>query len=428
MAQSGLHISADQGSELAVFDNVYADIGDEQSIEQSLSTFSGHMSNIVKILSKADEFSLVLLDELGAGTDPVEGAALAVAILQYLYDKHISTFVTTHYSELKLYAISTPGVENAACEFDINNLKPTYRLLIGAPGKSNAFAISSKLGLDTSIIEKAKQMLKTDDIRFEDIITDLHLRQGKQADEEQKIERDRKEIAALRKELKIERDKLLSRKEKILLDAKIRSEEIIRKSKEEVDELVREILRKKRNNETIKSMDETRDKLRAKLKDAQASLKTSNKILISKDFKEGDTVLVNSFNQLATIISLSKNEATVQMGSIRLNIALSDLSWTDKMHKTKPDANINVRVKRKNVSNILDLRGKLVSESLDELDKYLSEACLSNLAQISIIHGKGTGALRSAIHAYLKKQTVVLEYRLGSYGEGDTGITMVKLR
>ncbi len=440
MGQSGLHIPAGDRSELAVFRQVYADIGDEQSIEQSLSTFSSHMTNIVSFLKKVDERSLVLFDELGAGTDPTEGAALAASILSYLHSRNIRTMATTHYSELKVYALSTPGVENACCEFDVESLRPTYRLLIGILGKSNAFAISGKLGLPDFIIEDARKRLSEQDISFEDLLTDLEAGRRTIEKEREEIAACRKEAEALREQAQKRQDRLDEQRDRILREANEKASAILREAKEVADETIRNFHKFGKENISAAEMEKERERLRKKIKDtSSASVKSSpraRKTHRPEEFKLGETVKVLSMNLTGTVQTLpdSRGNVTVQMGILRSQVNISDLEITEDadMHTPKK-LNRTSRGKIKmskslTVSPEINLLGKTVDEAVAELDKYLDDALLSHLSTVRVVHGKGTGALRKGIHEYLRRQKHVRSYHLAEYGEGDAGVTIVELK
>ena len=440
MGQAGLHIPAADRSELAVFHQVYADIGDEQSIEQSLSTFSSHMTNIVSFLQDVDEHSLVLFDELGAGTDPTEGAALATAILAYLHDRDIRTMATTHYSELKVYALSTPGVENACCEFDVESLKPTYRLLIGIPGKSNAFAISGKLGLPDYIIEDAKTRLSEQDVSFEDLLTDLESSKRTIEKEREEIQAYKREVESLKTQTKQKQERLDEQRERIIREANEKANAILREAKEMADETMKNFRKFGKENVSAAEMEKERERLRKKIQDtsAAASMKTQKqkKAYKPSDFKLGESVKVLSMNLTGTISSLpdSRGNVTVQMGILRSQVNISDLEiieeqnpYTPKNMKRTGSGKIKMS-KSLSVSPEINLLGKTVDEAVAELDKYLDDAVLSHLSTVRIVHGKGTGALRKGIHEYLRRQKHIKSYHLAEYGEGDAGVTIVELK
>lgn len=440
MGQAGLHIPAMDRSELSVFREVYADIGDEQSIEQSLSTFSSHMTNIVSFLEEADRQSLVLFDELGAGTDPTEGAALAIAILSTLHKRGVRTMATTHYSELKLFALSTPGVENGSCEFNVDTLSPTYRLLIGVPGKSNAFAISSKLGLPDYIIKKAKEQLTEEEESFEDVITNLEASRITLEKDRMEAERYKTEIAALKEELESKQEKLDQRREKIISQANEEARRILKEAKDYADETMRKFHKFGKENISAKELEQEREKLRKKMDkvDNKLSIKPVAKTgkLTAKDLRLGDGVKILSLNLKGTVSSLpdSHGNLFVQAGIMRMKVNLSDLERNpDEAGITGPKlaktgAGKIKMSKSSSVSTEINLLGKTVDEALAELDKYLDDAYLAHLPSVRIVHGKGTGALRKGVHNYLKKQRHVKSYRLGEFGEGDAGVTIVEFK
>ncbi len=440
MGQAGLHIPAGDRSELAVFRQVYADIGDEQSIEQSLSTFSSHMTNIVSFLKKVDERSLVLFDELGAGTDPTEGAALAIAILSHLHQKGIRTMATAHYSELKVYALSTPGVENACCEFDVESLRPTYRLLIGIPGKSNAFAISGKLGLPDYIIEDAKKRLSEQDVSFEDLLSDLEASRRTIEKEQEEIAAYRREAEALKQKVTQSQAKLDEQRDRILREANEKANAILREAKEVADETIKNFRKFGKENISAAEMEKERDRLRQKIKDTSAasSLKVQKpkKAYKPSDFKLGESVKVLSMNLTGTISSRpdSRGNVTVQMGILRSQVNISDLEiieepspYTSKKLNHSSKGRIGMG-KSLSVSPEINLLGKTVDEAVAELDKYLDDALLSHLNTVRVVHGKGTGALRKGVHEYLRRQKHVKSYHLAEFGEGDAGVTIVDLK
>lgn len=439
MGQSGLHIPAFDGSELSVFEEVYADIGDEQSIEQSLSTFSSHMTNTVSILQKADENSLTLFDELGAGTDPTEGAALAIAILSYLKEKGIRTMATTHYSELKVYALSTEGVTNACCEFSVETLRPTYRLLIGIPGKSNAFAISSKLGLPEHIIEHAREFIGTKDESFEDVISTLEANRIAMEKDREEISANKREIEQLKKRLAEKNAKIDAAKDKILREANEKAREVLQEAKDYADETIRKYTKWSTESGISKEMEQERNALREKLGNADTKLtakkKERSKEHKASDFKLGDTVYVLSLNLKGTVNSLpnAKGDLYVQMGILRSLVNIKDLELVDEetiktptMTKTQSG---KIRMsKSMTISPELNIIGKRVDEALPIVDKYLDDAYLAHLPQVTIIHGRGTGALKEAVHAHLKRTKYVKSYRVGGFGEGDHGVTIVEFK
>ena len=440
MGQAGLHIPASDRSELAVFHQIYADIGDEQSIEQSLSTFSSHMTNIVSFLKDVDEKSLVLFDELGAGTDPTEGAALAIAILSYLHDRDIRAMATTHYSELKVFALSTPGVENACCEFDVESLRPTYHLLIGIPGKSNAFAISGKLGLPEHIIEDAKMRLSEQDISFEDLLTDLEASKRTIEKEQDEIQAYRREMERMKAQLRQKEERLEEQREKILKEANDKANAILREAKEVADETIKNFHRFGKENISAAEMERERERLRKKIKDTSSapSLKSQKpkKEHKASDFKLGESVRVLSMNLTGTIHSLpdARGNVTVQMGILSSQVHISDLEIIEEQNpfsgsRKKHTGGGRIKMgKSLSVSPEINMLGRTVDEAVSELDKYLDDAILSHLNTVRVVHGKGTGALRKGIHEFLRRQKHVKSYHLAEYGEGDAGVTIVELK
>ena len=442
MGQSGLHIPAFDQSELAVFDEVFADIGDEQSIEQSLSTFSSHMTNIVNILAKATPHSLVLFDELCAGTDPTEGAALAIAILSNLHRQGIRTMATTHYSELKVFALTTPGVENGCCEFNVETLSPTYHLLIGIPGKSNAFAISSKLGLDDYIIEEAKGNLSQQDEDFESLLADLENSRVTIAKEQDEINHYKQEIEQLKNRLEHKQESLDASREKILLDANEQAHKILRDAKEYADTTIKNFNKFGKANIDSRAMEQERNRLREKMSSVEKNLTikpakkaAASKQLQAKDIHLGDSVRVLSMNLKGTVSSLpnAKGDLFVQMGIMRSQVNLRDLELIPDVETVNPRTTRTRTGKIKmsksaSVSTEINLLGKTVDEALAELDKYLDDAYLSHMPSVRVVHGKGTGALRKAVHNYLRRQKHVASYRLGEFGEGDAGVTIVTFK
>lgn len=438
MGQSGLHIPADDGSVLSIFTEVYADIGDEQSIEQSLSTFSSHMTNIVNILEKADDRSLVLFDEICAGTDPIEGAALAISILTFLHNMKIRTMTTTHYSELKLFALSTEGVENACCEFSVETLSPTYRLLIGIPGKSNAFAIAGKLGLPSYIIDDARTRIDSDSEAFEDIISDLEESKLEIEREHAEIKAYKEEIEKLKAELEKKSENLDDRRERILREANEEAQSILQEAKSFADESIREINRLSATGLT-KDMEKHRTRLREKLGDTQSKLalngKKPKKELSAKDIKLGDAVKVLSLGVNGHVVGLPNNKGDmyVQMGILRSQVNIRDIELIDEPVITGPNLTKTNKGKIKvsksaSISSEVNLIGMTTDEAVAVLDKYLDDAYLAHLKTVRIVHGRGTGALRNAVHKYLKRQKHVEDFRLGVFGEGDTGVTIVEFK
>jgi len=441
MGQAGLHIPALTRSELAVFNEVYADIGDEQSIEQSLSTFSSHMSNVVQFLQTADENSLVLFDELGAGTDPTEGAALAISILSFLQKKGVRTMATTHYSELKVYALSTAGVENACCEFDVETLRPTYRLLIGVPGKSNAFAISTKLGLPSYIVDDAKKHISEENESFEDVISNLESSRKTIEKEQLEIESARKEITTLKQKLSDKYDRSQEQRERILKEAHEEAHKILSQAKSEADETIRFFNKVSKDSGSIKEMEAARQKLRTKLSDTENRMSSKSKKNPSSSTKAsdlhiGDMVKIISMNLKGTVSTLPDAKGTlfVQAGIIRTKTNLSDIilvadpaSDNSTISQMTGSGKIKMQ-KSASIRPEINLLGKTVDEALAELDKYLDDAYLSHLQSVRVVHGKGTGALRKGIHNYLKKLKYVSSFQLGEFGEGDAGVTIVTFK
>ena len=440
MGQAGLHIPALDRSELAVFHDVYADIGDEQSIEQSLSTFSSHMTNIVSFLKQVDEHSLVLFDELGAGTDPTEGAALATSILNHLHSRGIRTMATTHYSELKVYALSTPGVENASCEFDVETLRPTYRLLIGIPGKSNAFAIASRLGIPDYIIEDAKTHLTEQDESFEDILTNLETSRKTLDKERETIAAYKREIERLKTETSQKQEKLEAQRDRILREANEKAHAILEDAKETADETMRNFHKFGKANISAAEMEKERERLRKKMAKTRSGMTPEpakpKKQSKPSDFKLGESVKVLSMNLTGSVVSLpdAKGNLDVQMGILRSKVNISDLEIIDEkpnyLQKTaKRTGKGKIKMNKSlTVATEINLLGKTVDEAVAELDKYLDDASLAHLSSVRIVHGKGTGALRQGIHKYLKRQKHVKSFRLGAFGEGDAGVTIAELR
>jgi len=443
MGQAGLHIPAFEGSELAVFEEVFADIGDEQSIEQSLSTFSAHMTNIVNILNQADSRSLCLFDELCSGTDPTEGAALAIAILNFLHNMKCRTMATTHYSELKIYALSTPGVENACCEFDVATLRPTYRLLIGIPGKSNAFAISKKLGLPDYIIEDAKNHLESEDETFEDVISRLEENRVTIEKERAEIESYKAEIARLKSGLEKKEERFDERKDKMIRKANEEAQQILREAKETADRTIKNINKLAASSGIdTKALEAERTKLRDSLKKVEGGLslkqetRKPHKAINPKTLKLGDGVRVLSMNLNGTVSSLpdAQGNVFVQMGILRSKVNISDLELLQENSVSGPG--LEARRKGSGSSNIkmsksfgispeINVLGMTVDEAVAQLDKYLDDAYIAHLPQVRIVHGKGTGALRAGIHKHLKRLKYIKEFHLGGFGEGDAGVTIV---
>ena len=441
MGQAGLHIPAFDSSQLAVFDDVFADIGDEQSIEQSLSTFSAHMTNTVSIINSVTPNCLVLFDELGAGTDPTEGAALAMAIIQLLHKMNVRTAVTTHYSELKVYALSTEGVENACCEFDVETLRPTYRLLIGIPGKSNAFAISKKLGLPDYVIDSAKEFISSENVKFEDVITDLEISKKTVVYEQERAEQFRKEAERLKNEVEKQRAKINDQREKILADARNEARMVYQQAKEESDRIIKEMnkaMREKSANQN--KMNEKRSELKSKVAKMDEAISKAQKKKVAavkpiQNLKAGDNVYVVSFDKTGVALSApdSNGDVMVQTGNMKLKVPLNELTYYEPKKEPKSNASRNISTKvragkSQYIASEIDCRGQNVEEGLGNIDKYLDDAFLAGLKTVTIIHGKGTGVLRAAVQKYLRTNPHVRTFRPGVYGEGEMGVTIVELK
>ncbi len=437
MGQAGLHIPAFEGSELTVFNEVFADIGDEQSIEQSLSTFSSHMKNTVSILKEADENSLVLFDELGAGTDPTEGAALAMSILTFLHNRDIRVMATTHYAELKLYALSTPGVSNACCEFDVETLSPTYKLLIGIPGKSNAFAISKKLGIGDEIIDMAESFIGTRDKSFEDILGGLEKSRIATENALADAEKTRQEAWDLKTKWEEKQRKLDNARDRVMNEANEKAARILQEAKDYADESIRKMNKLMTSGQNMRDMEHERGALRDLLNEKNSSVKAApakkkkNPVRNPEDVKVGDDVHILSFDVDAKVAGLpnQKGDLYVMMGAMRTMVNIKDIELIEKApepeQKVRTGAGSIARSKQMSISTECNIIGMRVDEALPIVDKYLDDAYLAHLPQCTIIHGRGTGALKTAVHAHLKKLKYVKEYRLGSFGEGDQGVTIV---
>ncbi len=440
LGQSGLHIPAADNSELTVFNDIFADIGDEQSIEQSLSTFSSHMKNIIEILAKADSNSLVLFDELCAGTDPTEGAALAISILTSLHKLRVTTVATTHYSELKIFALSTEGVQNACCEFDVATLAPTYRLLIGIPGKSNAFAISGKLGLPQYIIDDAKESLASEDVAFEDVISDLEKSRVTIEREKLELEEYKKEVEDLKNQLKAKNERLDERSDNILQKAREEASAILREAKETADDAIRKLNKANAADMSVTELEKQRQRIKdninkvdkGRVLKAQAPARQHK----ASDFHIGDRVHVASLNLDGTVHTLpnQKGELNVTIGIMNYNVNMSDLTIIEEaseMRKLKQKSSGIGKLKMSKTASIspeINLIGMTSDEAIMTLDKYLDDAFLSHISPVRIVHGKGSGILRNAVHNYLKRQKHVKSFRLGSFGEGDYGVTIVEFK
>lgn len=440
MTQAGLHIPANEGTEVSVFNKIFADIGDEQSIEQSLSTFSSHMKNIVNILESVDNNSLVLFDELGAGTDPTEGAALAMAILEHLKERGCTIVATTHYSQLKVYAVTTPYVENACCEFDVETLKPTYKLLIGVPGRSNAFAISNRLGLIDSVVEHAKSYLTSEEIKFEDMLLSIEKNLNQSESERTQAQVLKIEAEKIKNEIEGQRKRFEDKKEIILKEAREEARKLLLEAKREAESILsemRRIQREKESGTSQKVAEEMRLKLKNRIdtiEDALSKPIIPKNTLVKppKNLKLGDSVLITNLNQKGTVVSIpDKNgEAIVQAGIMKINVHITNLKVIDEQKeqiKRTGAGEIGIS-KVRNISNEVDVRGLSLNDALEIVDKYLDDVVITGLSEICIIHGKGTGVLRSGIHQYLKSNKRVKSYRLGKYGEGETGVTIVEIK
>ena len=440
MGQAGLHIPANDRSELSVFEEVFADIGDEQSIEQSLSTFSSHMTNIISILDRVNEDSLVLFDELCAGTDPTEGAALAISILTRLHNYGIRTMATTHYSELKVFALSTPGVENACCEFSVETLSPTYRLLIGIPGKSNAFAISGKLGLREDIITEAKKHLTEQDESFEDLISDLESSRVTIEKERLEVEQYKREIQDLKQKLEAKQERIDSQREKIIRQANEEAHAILREAKEVADQTIKNFHKYGSAAPSMKDMEQERSKLRDKMSNLEKDMSMKQKNAqpnhkVPKKLRIGDTVKVLSMNLTGTVHTLpnEKGDLYVQMGILRSLVNIKDLVLIEDTpvlgSKKKSTGAGKIKMsKSASVSTEINLIGKTTDEAIALLDKYLDDAYIAHMPSVRIVHGKGTGALRNAVHSHLKRLKYIKSYRLGEFGEGDAGVTIAEFK
>ncbi len=441
MGQAGLHIPAGDRSQLAIFENIYADIGDEQSIEQSLSTFSSHMTNIVTILKKVTPNSLVLFDELCSGTDPTEGAALAISILSKLLQRGVRAMATTHYSELKVFALSTDGVQNACCEFDVDTLSPTYRLLIGIPGKSNAFAISGKLGLPDDIIADAKTRITSNEQNFEDLIADLETSRTTIEKERLEIEQYKQELAKLHAQAASKQEKLDSRRDKIIQEANEQALAILKEAKDAADASIRSFHKFGTTNPSASDLEKERAALRGKMNEAEARIAKKQKQpaannKVPKNLRLGDSVRVLSMNQRGTVSTLpnAKGDLFVQMGILRTQVNVKDLvlledeSTAASKKSAKTGAGKIRMSKAASISAEVMLIGKTVDEAIMTLDKYLDDAYLSHLSTVRVVHGKGTGALRNAVHQHLRRVKYVASFHLGEFGEGDSGVTIVEFR
>lgn len=437
MTQSGMHIPADHGTEISIFNRVYADIGDEQSIEQSLSTFSSHMTNIVGILNDVSHDDLVILDELGSGTDPTEGAALAMAILTHLYDKGVKTIATTHYSELKQFALANEGIENACVEFDVETLSPTYRLLIGVPGKSNALEISRRLGLGEDIINKSKEFITNEDIEFEEIISTIESNRKTAEQERDEAIKLRLEVQRLKQDYEKKYEKLQQQRDREIREAKEEARKILKESKKEADEIIKELrsISKDVGRERNKRIEELRKTMKDNIEDLHEPVFFGEDISFSqppKNLNIGDQVKVLNLNQEGTVLTQPNNngDLTVQVGIMKINVNISNLRLIKEGKDSIKKTNIGsiMKSKTQNIKNEIDLRGQTFEEASINLDKYLDDAYLAKLQQVTIIHGKGTGALRKGIKDFLKRHAHVKAFREGIYGEGGSGVTIVDLK
>ena len=430
MAYTGLYIPCNENSSICIFKNIFADIGDEQSISESLSTFSAHITNIINITNNADENCLILLDELGSGTDPIEGANLAISILNFFYNTGCLVLATTHYQELKNYALVTHGFENASSEFDVENLKPTYKLLIGIPGKSNAFAISKKLGLNQEILNNAYSLLKDDNIHIEDILKSIYDNKLQIEREKQDIDKNLAQIQTLRKELEKENTGVKQKEKELIETAKLEARNILLSAKEEANEIIKQL---NNINHDLKSANSLRNSLNDKIKQFDIPQK-ENGNLTKSDIQLGMLVEVIPFNTIGTVISFpsKSNEVQIQMGNTKMNISLSNLKKTAKAlakeNFSTTKVNKNNGSKSKYISPEINVIGQNVDEATYIIDKYLDDCAISNIATIRIVHGKGTGKLREGIHSFLKKHPHVKSFRLGTFGEGEMGVTVVELK
>ncbi|MBE7056585.1 MAG: endonuclease MutS2 [Ruminococcaceae bacterium] len=436
MVQSGLLIPAAAGSSMSIFEGVFADIGDEQSISQNLSTFSAHMKNIVEILEKADHRSLILFDELGAGTDPTEGAALAMSILECVHQMGATTVATTHYSELKVFASTTKGFENGCCEFDVETLRPTYRLLIGIPGRSNAFAISGKMGLDQVIISRAKELISAEDLRFEDMLSNIEKARGLIEEEKENVRKLRKESEILQKQAESEKKAMAAKKEQILTKAREEARRVVNEAKDEADAILKTLRKEASGSKNLKNAEESARNLNSLKNKTDSALykgiKGSDAGKAPERVSPGDMVKVVSMNQTGEVLKAPDNDGNVyvQLGIMKVYIPISDLRMSETLEQKeiKAKRNKETAIKSSTIKTEVDVRGCNVDEAIVILDKYLDDAMIAHLKTFSIIHGKGTGALRSGIHQYLRQLKSVKSFRLGAYGEGDAGVTVVTLK
>ena len=438
MVQSGMHIPADYGSKMGIFGGVFADIGDEQSIEQSLSTFSSHMVHIANIVEQADDRSLVLFDELGAGTDPTEGAALAMAILNYFCEKGTCTIATTHYSELKVFALTQDGMENASMEFDIETLRPTFRLLMGVPGKSNAFEIASRLGLKQGLIDAAREYITQDELQFEDLLTDMEKNRIRAKEDQEKAQAYLDEVRIMKSQLEEKERLIRESEENILRNAHYEAKRILIEAKEQADEILnemRKLTHQAQDKEQRRNMEQARNRLKRDIDMVEEAigdtLKPTDGLLTPpKDLKPGESVYIPNLDQTGQVLGISDqgDEVQVQVGIMKINVHISNLRRTQRESKDKKSLSRSVAMKNKSISMELDLRGYDLESALVEVDKYLDNAFLSGLKEVVVIHGKGTGVLRNGIHQYLRNHPHVDSFRLGKFGEGESGVTVVLLK
>lgn len=438
MVQSGMHIPADYGSKMGIFEGVFADIGDEQSIEQSLSTFSSHMVHIAHIVEQADERSLVLFDELGAGTDPTEGAALAMAILNYFSEKGTCTIATTHYSELKVFALSQDGMENASMEFDVETLRPTFRLLMGIPGKSNAFEIAMRLGLKRDLIEAARKYITQDELQFEDVLSDMEKNRLKAKEEREKAQAYLDEIRLMKSKLEEKERFIKESEERILRNAHYEARKILSEAKEQADEILNEmrmLAHQAQDKEHRRSMEQARNRLKRNLDMVEEAIgdtlnPTDGLLAPPKDLKPGESVYIPNLDQTGQVLGISGqgDEVQVQVGIMKINVHISNLRRTQRESGDKKSLSRPIAKKNRAISMELDLRGHDLESALVKVDKYLDDVFLAGLKEVVLIHGKGTGVLRNGIHQYLRKHPHVDSFRLGRFGEGESGVTVVKLK
>lgn len=431
MATSGLHIPANENSSIFVFDKIFASIGDEQSIQESLSTFSSHMLNIIEILNSFNENSLVLLDELGSGTDPVEGSSLAISILEYLYKKGAIILATTHYPEIKNYALVTNGFENASCEFDIENLRPTYKLLVGIPGKSNAFAISKRLGLQDDILNRANKLLTKDHINIEELLKSIYDNKLQIEREKDLIDKNLNQIEVLRNSLETDLSTHKQKEKEIIEKAKEEARQILLNAKSEANDIIKELNELPESTDSLKQANNIRNKLNSSLKDYAPKLQeTTFSNLNSEDIQIGMTVLVKTLNTKAIILSLpnKSNDVQLQIGNAKMTMNIKQLEKTKQDTIKNIPQKKNINLKAKNISSEINVIGQNVEEAIFVIDKYLDDCSIAKISPVRIVHGKGTGKLRQGIHTFLKTHPHVKSYRLGTFGEGEMGVTIVEIK